>query len=95
MVSLNHRVLLTEMGKIMDIEVHEDSAGRFVVEFDGRGVGVLIAAQPGYTFFAAERKSYALDGMRFTSPSEAQLAVDRLYRPATVNDPSAKSRQSH
>ena len=79
----------------MDIGVHEDSAGRFVVEFDGRGVGVLIAARPGYTFFAAERKSFALDGKRFTSPSEAQLAVDRLYRPDAGNNSSAKLQQSN
>ena len=79
----------------MDIEVHKDSAGRFVVEFDGRGVGILIAARLGYTFFAAERKSYALDGKCFTSPSEAQLAVDRLYRPTTARDPGTKPHHSH
>ena len=54
---------------------------RFVVEIEGRGVGVLVAQRSGYKYFAADQSTARLDGHHFTSPSQAQNAVSALCRP--------------
>ncbi len=57
---------------------HERSV-RFVVEIEGRGVGVLVAQRSGYKYFAADQSTARLDGRNFASPSQAQNAVSALH----------------
>ncbi len=59
----------------------QNASARFVVELEGRGVGVLIAERSGYKYFAADRSTSSLDGRRFSSPSAAQNAVTALRSP--------------
>lgn len=54
------------------------ASARFVLEVEGRGVGVLIAERSGYKYFAADRTTLSLDGRRFASPAQAQNAVTEL-----------------
>ena len=67
----------------------QERFARFVVEFEGRGVGVLVAQRSGYKFFAADQSTARLDGQNFASPSQAQNAVSALCEPAV---PASRSR---
>ncbi len=68
------------------------SSVRFVVEVEGRGVGVLVAQRSGYKYFAADRNTARLDGQHFASPSQAQNAVSALCRP---HDPQRRKNAGH
>ena len=57
---------------------------RFVVEIEGRGVGVLVAQRLGYKYFAADQSTARLDGQNFDSPSQAQNAVSALREPSAA-----------
>jgi len=57
---------------------------RFVVEIEGRGVGVLVAQRSGYKYFAADQSTARLDGRNFASPSQAQNAVSALCEPSAA-----------
>ncbi|MDJ0944521.1 MAG: hypothetical protein QNJ30_13720 [Kiloniellales bacterium] len=65
---------------------------RFVVEIEGRGVGVLVAQRTGYKYFAADHSTARLDGRSFATPSQAQNAVSALCRP---QDPDQRQRTRH
>ena len=65
---------------------------RFVVEIEGRGVGVLVAQRSGYKYFAADHSTARLDGQHFASPSKAQSAVSALCRP---HDPQQRESTGH
>ena len=62
----------------------QERFARFVVEFEGRGVGVLVAQRSGYKFFAADQSTARLDGRNFASPSQAQNAVSALCEPVVA-----------
>lgn len=62
----------------------QNASARFVVELEGRGVGVLIAERSGYKYFAADRSTSSLDGRRFSSPLAAQNAVTALQAPPSA-----------
>ncbi len=70
----------------------QQSLARFVVEFEGRGVGVLVAQRSGYKYFAADPSTARLDGRNFASPSQAQNAVSALCEPVTAG-PRSRSAQ--
>lgn len=70
----------------------QNSSARFVVEIEGRGVGVLVAQRSGYKYFAADNSTARLDGRHFASPSQAQNAVSALCRP---NAPAPKGTARH
>ena len=70
----------------------QNASARFVVELEGRGVGVLIAERSGYKYFAADRSTSSLDGRRFSSPTAAQNAVTALRTPPRIVD--ADNRES-
>ena len=69
----------------------QERFARFVVEFEGRGVGVLVAQRSGYKYFAADQSTARLDGRNFASPSQAQNAVSALCEPVA---PVTRSRTS-
>ena len=56
----------------------QERSDRFVVEIEGRGVGVLVAQRTGYRYFAADQRTARLDGRNFASPSQAQDVVSAL-----------------
>ena len=70
----------------------QNASARFVVELEGRGVGVLIAERSGYKYFAADSSTSRLDGRRFSSPTAAQNAVTALQTPSRADN--ADSRKS-
>ncbi len=61
-----------------------ERSDRFVVEIEGRGVGVLVAQRSGYKYFAADQSTARLDGRNFASPSQAQNVVSALCEPSTA-----------
>ncbi len=66
----------------------QECLARFVVEFEGRGVGVLVAQRSGYKYFAADPSTARLDGRNFASPSQAQNAVSALCEPVAAGSRS-------
>ena len=70
----------------------QHSSVRFVVEIEGRGVGVLVAQRSGYKYFAADHSTARLDGRNFASPSQAQNAVSALCGP---QDPEERQNARH
>ncbi len=62
----------------------QERSVHFVVEFEGRGVGVLVAQRSGYKYFAADQSTARLDGRNFASLSQAQNAVLALCGPSAA-----------
>ena len=62
----------------------QERSVRFVVEIEGRGVGVLVAQRTGYKYFAADQSTARFDGRNFASPSQAQNAVSALCDPSAA-----------
>lgn len=51
---------------------------RYVIEIGGRSLGLLVAEDNGYTFFAANADARSLDRKRFASPEAAERALHAL-----------------
>lgn len=61
--------------------MYESSDERYVMEVGGQSVGLLVADQSRYTFFAAGKAALSLDRRDFASPEAAQRAVEAVVKP--------------
>jgi hypothetical protein len=49
-----------------------------IIEVEGEAAGIVVGDNRGFQFFAASSAFYALEGVRFHTPNEAQKAITRL-----------------
>jgi len=56
------------------------SGDRFLVEVDGKGVGVLIEVRSGFQFFASAPEAFPEDQKIFPTGAAARAAIMKHYK---------------